>query len=159
MNKQRDIQIAHLFETPSATPILARWFIKEWMPWYGPDGAGDAESDLTACHNKNELPICMVALGPDETVLGTASLKEDSVGSELGVSPWLAALLVAPDQRGRGIGTRLVEALEQQARDMGFNAIYVSTDTARPVFSRLEWEPVGSSESLRGPVTVLCRWL
>jgi len=157
--QQQNIRITRLVDSPEATPVLARWFVEELFPWYGPDGQGNAKGDLAACRSKNELPICMVALGIDETVLGTVFLKEDSVGSELGVGPWLAALLVAPNQRARGIGTMLIEAIERQARDMGFDVIYVSTDSARPVFTRLEWEPFGSSDSLRGPVTVLRRWL
>ena len=64
-------------------------------------------------------------------MFGTASLKRESVGSELGVGPWLTALLVAKDQRGQGIGTALVEAIEQYGWSIGFETIYCSTDTPR----------------------------
>ncbi len=111
-----DLRIVHLLEVPEVVPVLVRWFVEEWAPWYGPHGQGDAESDLTACRNREKLPVCLVALHSNGTVLGTASLKRESVGSELGVGPWLAALLVAKDRRSQGIGTALIEAIEQHAQ-------------------------------------------
>ena len=36
------LRIIHLLEVPEAAPTLARWFVEEWTPWYGPDGPGDA---------------------------------------------------------------------------------------------------------------------
>jgi GNAT superfamily N-acetyltransferase len=55
----------------------------------------------------------LIALDKDGNLLGTAMLKSDSVGSELGVGPWLAAVLARPERHGKGIGTALVEAIEK----------------------------------------------
>jgi GNAT superfamily N-acetyltransferase len=157
----KDLRIVHLLEAPGVVPTLARWFVEEWAPWYGPDGGGDAESDIAACRSRTRLPICLVALGVDGAALGTGALRRESVGSELGVGPWLAALLVARDRRGQGIGTALVEAIEQQARRIGYDAIFCSTDTADSILARRGWEPFGSAQSIRGPVSIyrrrLCR--
>ena len=75
----------------------ARWY-------YGPGGPGDAEGDLAACRGRGALPICLVALNTNGDVLGTAALKTESVGGEIGAGPWLAALLVGKDHRGKGCG-------------------------------------------------------
>jgi GNAT superfamily N-acetyltransferase len=135
-------------------PSLARRFVEEWAPWYGPDGAGNAEDDLKACRSQNELPLCLVILGERGEVLGTAALKAESVGSELGAGPWLAAVLVDKDHRGKGVGTALVEAIENEACRLGFEAIYSSTDAAAGIVTRRHWQAFGSSDSLRGPVSV-----
>ena len=151
---RHNFRIVHLIDAPEAAPTLAKWFIEEWTPWFGPDGQGDAESDLEACRSREELPICLVALNGDGEVLGTAALKSDSVGGELGVGPWLAAMLVGTDHRGGGIGAALVEAIEEEARRLGFSSIYTSTEPAESIPGRRGWQAFGDSESLKGPVTV-----
>jgi GNAT superfamily N-acetyltransferase len=113
MNHPTDICIAHLEDFSGLLPTLEHRFIEEWAPWYGPGGLGNARADLMACNSRAALPICLIALDKDGNLLGTAMLKSDSVGSELGVGPWLAAVLARPERHGKGIGTALVEAIEK----------------------------------------------
>lgn len=151
-----DVQkILPLEKAPFAIPVLKEWFIEEWEPWYGPGGQGDAEADLLACCNHDHLPIALVALDKDGQVLGTAALKPESLGSEYGYAPWLAAVLVGRPHRGREIGTSLIGAIEGEARRLGFSAIYASTDTAVSNLLRRGWSQIGDQiQSLRGPVSI-----
>ena len=123
----------------------------------GPVVEGDAEGDLAACRSRDALPICLVALSESGDVLGTASLRSESVGSELGVGPWLAAVLVPREHQGQGVGTALVAAIEAEARRLGFECLYTSTSTAEGLLKRRGWEAFGASQSLRGPVAVYRR--
>lgn len=149
-----DIRFRHLCEVPEAASTLEQWFIAEWEPWYGPDGAGDAASDLAACRSRNDLPICLVALNAENEVVGTASLKHESAGSEHGVGPWLAAVLVGKTHEGQGIGTELVAAIEGEAARLGFETIYTSTESAKGIMQRRGWQPFATTETLRGNATV-----
>ncbi len=149
-----DLVISHLCDTLTLAPVLERWFIAEWEPWYGTGGSGDAKADLAACASRDALPLCLVACDGNGTLLGTASLKHDSVGKEHGDGPWLAAVLVAPEHQRKGIGSALVAAIEQEAARLGFPAIYTSTDTAMRILARRRWQAIGRTQSLRGPVTV-----
>ena len=149
--------IVNLLEAPDKAPELARWYVAEWEPWYGPDGAGDAAADIAAYSGRDALPVCLIALDADGEMLGSAALKTDSVGSEGGEGPWLAAVLVAKDQRGRGIGTALVGAVEDEATRLGFESLYTSTDTAARILERRQWRRVGTAESLRGQIAVYLR--
>lgn len=151
------MDILHLIDRPEALPELARLFVAEWEPWYGPNGKGDAEADLRACDNRDALPLCLVALDDDGHVLGTASLKAESVGGELAPGPWLAAMLVVAEHRGKGIGTELAEAIEVEARRLGFKAVYTSTDAAALIMARRGWRPMGETDSLRGIIRVFRR--
>jgi GNAT superfamily N-acetyltransferase len=157
VNSPSDLRIVHLVDAPEAAPVLARWFVDEWTPWYGPGGAGDADADLAACRSREALPICLVALDGEGAVLGTAALKDESVGSELGVGPWLAAILVGPEHRGRGVATALVAAIEAEARRLGLAAIYTSTDSAGNIMERRGWQAIGATDTLRGSATVYRR--
>ena len=116
--------ICHLAEVPEALPALVRWFVEEWAPYYCLDGHGDAEADLKSASDRDQLPICLVALDREGQLLGTIALKKESV-SHHHLSPWLAAFLVASEQRGRGIGSALIVALEHEARRLGYHCIYM----------------------------------
>ena len=148
-------RIAHLLDAPGAAKTLVRWFEAAWGPWYGPDGPGDAAADLAACQDRDATPLCLVALGADDTVLGTASLRDESAGSDIAEGPWLAAWLVGESHRRRGVGTALAAAIEAEARRLSFPALYVSIDeTTEAMLKRRGWRPIGRTQSLRGPITV-----
>lgn len=149
-----DIRILPLDGFTDRLPELASLFVAEWEPYYGKSGPGNALEDLTACCNHDELPIALVALDTEERLRGTAALKEVSVGSKPGQSPWLAALVVGPQYRGCGVGTRLVAAIWSEARRRGFDRLYISTDTAGTIVKKLGWLPLDTVASLRGPITV-----
>ena len=148
------MRIVHLADAPEVLPTLIDWFVDEWTPWYGPGGGGDAANDLASCLNRDEIPLALVALDASEEVLGTAALKPESVGSETGSGPWLAALLVDREHRHRGIGTALIEAIEAEAWRLGFASLYTSTDVAESLLRRRGWQAVGTAESLRGTITI-----
>ena len=69
-----------------------------------------------------------------------AALKAESIASHRHLSPWAAAGLVRPSDRGQGIGTHLLAALEQEARNLGFRHIYCGTSTAESLLQRCAWQ-------------------
>ncbi len=121
-----DLDVELLVDHPEALPILKESFEREWVPYYGPDGPGDATTDLRKSCNRDELPIAVVAILNGE-VVGTAALKAESVSTHKHLAPWLAALLVRLEFRRRGIAERLIEAVEKKAQELEFHSIYVGT--------------------------------
>ncbi|MFX0202147.1 MAG: GNAT family N-acetyltransferase, partial [Candidatus Hodarchaeota archaeon] len=118
------LHVGLLADHPQAIPILKEWFEREWAPYYGPDGPGDANKDLLDSCSRDELPVTLVAISDGE-VCGTASLKAESVTTHKHLTPWLAALLVAPKFRRLGVGERLIAAIEEKAKQLGFHCLYV----------------------------------
>ena len=53
---------------------------------------------------------------------------------------------MAPDQRGTGVGTSLVHAVEGLARDRGATSLILLTETAEPWFSRLGYAVIDRSK-------------
>jgi predicted N-acetyltransferase YhbS len=145
--------IRHLLEVPEVLPVLVRWFVEEWGPYYGPEGPGDAEADLRAARHRDQLPICLVALDAAGDVTGTVALRVESIVSHRHLTPWLAALLVAPEHRRRGIGSALVAAIEGEARRLGHKRLYVGTDESRFV-ERRGWRAFDQGSTLRGTTKV-----
>ena len=56
------------------------------------------------------------------------------------LTPWLAALYVAPEFRKRGVGHALVRAIEGHARSVGTETLYLYTSEAEPFYARLGWK-------------------
>ncbi len=124
---------------PEALPVLRQWFEEEWASYYGPDGPGDAQRDLMAYANRGSLPVGVVAFR-DGVLCGIAALKADSIASHRHLAPWAAAGLVKASERGQGIGAQLLAALEQEARNLGFDQIYCGTSTAESLLTRCGWQ-------------------
>lgn len=122
----KNVKIELLVDHPESIPLLKSWFEREWAPYYGPGGPGNAERDLRKSCNRSDLPLTLVAVFGDQ-VCGTAALKKESVTTHSHLTPWLAALLVDPEFRRRGVGEQLIAAVEETARGLGFSCIYVGT--------------------------------
>ena len=118
------LQIELLADHKEAIPILKEWFEQEWASYYSLDGPGNAYKDIHDSCNRDELPIALVAISDGE-VCGTAALKTESVSTHKHLTPWLAALLVVPEFRRRGVGEQLIAAIEKKASQLGFKCIYV----------------------------------
>ncbi len=137
------LQIELLADHPEMIPILKEWFDQEWPSYYGPEGPDNAEQDLLASCNRDELPITLVAF-LDGKLCGTAALKTGSVSRHKHLTPWLSALLVAPAFRRRGIGEQLIAAIAGKASQLRFRCIYVGTGegsgTPESLLRRQDWE-------------------
>ena len=136
-----DIAIEPLAWHPHAIEILRQWFEAQWPDYYGAGGRGSALQDLQACARLGSLPIGMVALQAGR-VCGVAALKAQSIASHAHLCPWAAAGLVDPGMRGRGIGAALLRAVEEQARELGFERIHCATSTAHGLLRRQGWMPL-----------------
>ena len=121
-----NLKIELLADHPETLPILKELFESEWKPYYGKEGPGNAEADLKNSANYTELPIAIVAF-IDGNVCGTAALKMESITTYPDFFPWLAGLLVVPSYRRQEIGEQLIVRIEELARRLNFNEIYVGT--------------------------------
>lgn len=147
------IKIRCLAEVPEAVPKLVDLFLDEWEPYYGPDGPGIAKADIWECCQIDSIPLALVAIDGNGEIVGTGTLKAESVGSEPSQSPWITALVVEKSRRGNSIGTALIAALESEARRFRCSLLYTSTDTAGSILLRRGWKALNQVPSIRGPIT------
>ena len=62
----------------------------------------------------------------------------------------LRSVVVREDMRGTGLGKRLVEAMEEGARQAGVRELYLLTTTAADFFARLGYQPVAREAAPAG---------
>ncbi len=120
---------------PEALAALRRMFEAEWPSWYGARGPGSAADDLRAFSAASGLPFGVVALRRSE-VCGVAALKAESIPSHRHLTPWAAAGVVKASLRRQGIGSALLAALEEEARNRGCRAIHCATSTSESLLQR-----------------------
>ncbi len=88
--------------------------------------------------NRDRIPLTLIAF-LDGQPAGTASIYVHDLPPRPDLSPWLAAVYVAPPFRKRGIGSELVKAVESQAQELQFHRLYLFTPDQERFYTRLGW--------------------
>jgi predicted N-acetyltransferase YhbS len=122
-----DVEIAHLFQHPEHVHEVARWIHEEW--WRDKPGhtVETMATRLREAKDRNGVPLSLVALRAEGPV-GTVNLVANDNEERPDLAPWLAALLVRPEHRGRGVGSALVRSLVAEAGRLGISRMYLGTD-------------------------------
>lgn len=121
-----------------------------------------------------ELVLAQPAMGRvfvltrNRKVLGMVSLLFTISTAEGGQAAWLEDLVVRPEHRGRGLGTRLLQEAVEWARKQGITRISLLTDAhnlgARGLYMRHGFSPsamqplrlyLGRKSRRRAPVTTM----
>jgi RimJ/RimL family protein N-acetyltransferase len=132
------VTIGFLADHLDTIPMLANWFREQWPEYFADWSQSEMEQDFLSDASYNRLPIRLVAFEADELV-GTIVLREQGSESMPEFQPELGGLYVIGSQRGRGIGTALVEAGMKLASDQGCEIVYATTVAAAGILERLGW--------------------
>jgi N-acetylglutamate synthase-like GNAT family acetyltransferase len=137
------MQIRHLADCPAAIPQIARWLYEEWGRLFPGASVERGISRLQERLSRGRVPFTLVAL-ESEVVVGTVSLIGCDMDTRADLSPWLASLYVQPEQRRRGIGASLVEAVVSEARPLGIKTLFLFTDSSEALYASLGWQKMES---------------
>ena len=133
----QEIHIRRLEADEPAFEIIARW---RYDAFFAQDG-------ITFENSRDALRAWMRGLGyetallaeVDGTPAGSCLFVREEIDPKHDLTPWLAALYVAPDFRNRGIASALVRTIEQHARSVGCSHLYLYTIAAEPLYAKLGW--------------------
>jgi GNAT superfamily N-acetyltransferase len=131
------LHIRRLTADEPAFEIVARW---RYDAFFAEDGGTFEES-------RDALRAWMDGIGYETALLaevdgqpaGSCLFVREEVDPQHDLTPWLAALYVAPEFRKRGVASALIRAIEQHARDVGCEELYLYTVTAESLYARLGW--------------------
>ena len=168
-------------EHPLAAAIVADWLVTEWAHLY-PDWDRRAAVDELTATGQQQLPPCTWLLTEDEadtdeegdeaddegtderaiTVLGSVGL---SLGGELesptdltGPTPtgvWVVNLFVAPEARGHGYGTMLLDHAIDHAAALGIDTLLLTTEHSARHYRSRGWQDIGQTTLNGHPSTVM----
>ncbi len=147
-------QIVTTVDRPDLIDTAAEWI---WNAFWKKDGytfeqlrAMVISSDAVMGTNQ-----CMLLL-VDGVPVGTASLIKSDLDSRPELTPWLAAMYVRPDSRGRGYALELIRAVESAAVLAGYSHTWLYTRVAEGVYLKAGWQSVERFE-VNGIQAVLMR--
>ena len=139
------MKIVPLVERPEFVDQVAAWGFAEW----GHLNPGQTLQSRTAWIREgmtiDRVPIVLVARDDAGLVVGTASLLFDDLEGDPR-NPWLASVFVPAEQRGKGIASTLVVAIEDAARRLGYPILYLFTTSAARLYARLGWRALERRE-------------
>lgn len=149
-------QIGYLADHLEFIPTLARWHFQQWGHYRAGDSVERRVVRLTEASNRQAVPTVIVAHEGGK-VLGSAMLIACDMQTRPELTPWVAGVYVAVEERKRGIGTALVRRVIEEARALGFARIYLFTFDAESYYARMGWAVVERTEYVGAKVTVM-RW-
>jgi len=149
------VEIVPLARRPEAAPTLAAWHVAEWGHLYPGWTVATATAEFAAM--RDTVPVTWIALREGRLVGSVSVIPDDELPGFDHLGPWLASLYVVPDERGHGLGRRLVDTAVAGARALGIGRLYLFTDTAADWYRSLGWTPVATTVAHGHTATVFTR--
>lgn len=148
------MDIINLHEAPQHIPTIARWHFDEWG-YLNPGKTLEHRIERMQRYLSDAaIPSMLIAVEGDE-VLGTAALVESDMDSHPELTPWLASVYIRDDQRGRGLGKKLVKALMDFAGQQHLPRLYLFTPDQAPFYAKLGWQTLVEETYRDTPVTIM----
>lgn len=121
-------EITHLFHHARHTRAVAEMIYNEfWIDVVDGLTLEFLEEHLRSTYDPSRIPLSLIAR-VDGQLVGTVNLIENDDRKRTHLRPWLAAMVMAKEFRGQGVGTQLVRALLAEAQRLGFATVYFGTD-------------------------------
>lgn len=73
-------------------------------------------------------------------LLGGAALAKHDLPDHPELGPWLACVLVAPSARKRGLAEQLITEVCSNAKEIGYQKLYLHTQDRRDYYAKRGWE-------------------
>ncbi|MBT8339403.1 MAG: GNAT family N-acetyltransferase [Desulfatitalea sp.] len=113
--------------------MLAKWHYRQWGDLTGASNE-DNYRDLLLKHTFSQsLPITLLSLN-NGILLGSVNVVKLDLEIRPELTPWIAQLYVSEEQRGKGIGTALVETAVDRSSELGFDTLYLYTSGTLPSY-------------------------
>jgi len=134
------MQILNLNQHPQHLQTLAGWHHQQWADLNPGRSLAQRIAEMQEYLSEQLVPSTFFAV--DQQLLGSAAIIAHDMDNHPELTPWLASVLVAPEFRNQGIGTRLVEHVMQVAKTAGISRLYLFTPDRVAFYERLGWQLV-----------------
>ncbi|MBN2780923.1 MAG: GNAT family N-acetyltransferase [Candidatus Marinimicrobia bacterium] len=133
----RDYRIVPMHDHPGGLDEAISYYHRKW----GRENNLAFFKDAIEHANDGGLPQFFVLL-KGKRIVGCCGLIANDLISRQDLCPWLCGLFVETGERGRGLGNFLLEFAEKEARRVGYDTVYLSTDHTA-YYERYGWAYLG----------------
>ena len=153
------MQFQYLADRPEAVTRVARWYYEEWGYLHREASLERMLEDVRRYLNRGVMPYILLATEGD-AIMGAAELKYREMAETFpDYEHWLGGVYVAPEYRGRAIGSALADEIARRAPSCGVETLYLQTERLDGgLYRRLGWHPV-TRVKVRGPEVLVMRRL
>ncbi len=137
---------------------LAHWHHQEWLHLNPGATFEQRLARYRQSLTSDELPIIFVARSKAQ-LLGSVSLAKEDMDTRKCLTPWLASLFVAPEQRNKGIASQLIVFIVNYAKQHKFKNLYLFTEDQTGFYQHRGWHFVETVNYRQTDVDLMCRKL
>ncbi len=147
------ISLVAMSQSPQDAPQALSWALElwgdhypnyshqDWANFYTPSALSQYES-----WEGNGQEIVFMAKRADELVGTIALVDFDDLEEFRHLKPWIAAFIVNPQLRGEGIGTTILNILEERAVSFGVEALYLWTEDQSAFYNKRGFHILATSK-------------
>lgn len=150
------MEIAQLQDHPEVVGLLAQWHGAQWRHLYPGWNAAEAQRQFELETPDGGIPRTWIALA-NQRLLGSVSLIRDDLPGRPSQNPWLASMFVAENERGQGIGRRLVETVLAWSDTRNIAGIFLLTENQTSFFARFGFFPIEQTMQNGHAITIMKR--
>ncbi|GIN72772.1 hypothetical protein J14TS2_32470 [Bacillus sp. J14TS2] len=129
------MNIINLREHPEYKEIAITYFQSKWAD---EDSMKVYEDSIThSLTTDNPLPIWYLMEQSDE-IIGCAGLISNDFISRMDLWPWICALYIEENYRGRSLGEKLLTHAKADAKKAGFNHVSICARTILDIMKNMD---------------------
>lgn len=154
MSNAEAYRIEYLADYPQHIEACAAWCFGRWAV-QSPEGSfAKTLSHFQQGTQKDDIPLTLIAISNNNNLpvgMGSLWLKDGEEWPDL--SPWIAAVFVHYRHRNHDIASRLVMRLDEEAKRLGHDNVYLKTGSAAPLYEKNGYdrvEAIGSETTAAG---------
>jgi GNAT superfamily N-acetyltransferase len=151
VSKSMNYEVKQLSERPECLGTVGAWIYNQWWSKRY-DDPEVVFSWLRTHTRKDTVPFTVVAFA-DGVPIGSCSVIQNDCKHRMQYTPWVAAVYVKPEMRGRGIASMILQEAAAVATRANVAGLYIDClATTAPVYERNGWttyeREVGDKESV-----------
>ncbi|OQB05888.1 MAG: putative acetyltransferase [bacterium ADurb.Bin212] len=131
---------------------IARYWQAEWSSDKSASGFEKQKQSILKKLNRDRAPLILVAHRGDEFI-GSAALFLNDLEARPDLSFWMGGIFTVPQYRGQGIAKALIEKIESKSKELGYNKIYLHTESAAGLYASLGWQKLCDTITDQGEKT------
>ena len=148
------MQVVYLADCPQYITVLAKWCHEQWGYLNPNRTLAEVEINFSELLNLDRIPFALVVIdGGKAIAMASLDLQDMDVYPDL--TPWLASVYVVPAHRKKGIGSKIVKAVLEKAKQHHVKKVYFFTMDQEHWYAKMGFQVLQKTNYHNEDVTVM----